>query len=114
MTVSVAATAQDASVLADLSSALRAHYGTRLVKLVLFGSRARGDAEQDSDFDVLVVLRGHVDPRVERQAMGDTVYRVCWDHDVVVSCHFVTVDRFDHEQSPLFLNARREGVPVPA
>ena len=101
-------------VLADLGLALRGHYGPRLRDLVLFGSRARGDAESGSDFDVLVVLQGRVDPRDERRAVGDLVYQVCWDHDAVVLCHFVTADRFAREQSPLLLNVRREGVPVPA
>ena len=111
---SAVATAQHAGVLADLGCAMRVHYGARLVKLVLFGSRARGDAGQDSDFDVLVVLRGRVNPREERRAVGDAIYQVCWEHDAVISCHFVPVDRFDHERSPLFLNARREGILLPA
>ena len=32
--------------------------GARLVKLCLFGSRARGDYSPDSDIDVAVVIRG--------------------------------------------------------
>jgi predicted nucleotidyltransferase len=32
-------------------------YGDRLVRIVLFGSRARGDARSDSDYDVAVFLR---------------------------------------------------------
>ncbi len=32
-------------------------FGDRLDRVVLFGSRARGDAEPDSDFDFLVTVR---------------------------------------------------------
>jgi hypothetical protein len=32
--------------------------------------------------------------------------------DVVVSCTFVSSDRYLTEQSPLLMNVRREGVPV--
>ena len=32
--------------------------GARVRRIILFGSRARGDALPDSDFDLLVVLRG--------------------------------------------------------
>jgi uncharacterized protein len=39
-------------------TALRARFGDRLVELVLFGSYARGAAHEDSDVDVLVVIRG--------------------------------------------------------
>ncbi|MBL0062906.1 MAG: nucleotidyltransferase domain-containing protein [bacterium] len=52
-------------ILDELREALAAHYGERLSKLVLFGSQARGDAEEDSDIDVLVVLKGEVNPKVE-------------------------------------------------
>lgn len=34
----------------------RRHYGPRLLGLYLFGSRARGDAQPDSDADVAVIL----------------------------------------------------------
>jgi hypothetical protein len=32
-------------------------YGDRLDRVVLFGSRARGDAEPDSDYDVALFLK---------------------------------------------------------
>lgn len=38
-------------------SSLAALYGARLERVVLYGSRARGDARQDSDYDVAVFLR---------------------------------------------------------
>lgn len=34
-------------------------YGDRLERVVLFGSRARGDARPDSDYDVAVFLKGY-------------------------------------------------------
>jgi len=46
------------SVLAGLKEALACNLP--LHDLVLFGSRARGDASADSDVDVLVVLNGPV------------------------------------------------------
>ncbi len=36
---------------------VRNHYGERLVDVVLFGSRARGDHHPESDADVAIVLR---------------------------------------------------------
>ena len=37
--------------------ALNAAYGDRVERVVLFGSRARGDSHPDSDYDVAVFLR---------------------------------------------------------
>ena len=32
--------------------------GVDVDRIILFGSRARGDAREDSDYDILVVIRG--------------------------------------------------------
>ena len=45
-----------AALLADLKGRLERRFGERFVALYLFGSRARGDAEPDSDVDVAVIL----------------------------------------------------------
>jgi predicted nucleotidyltransferase len=44
--------------LAKFRAALAEMYGDRLERVVLFGSRARGDAQPDSDYDVAVFLNG--------------------------------------------------------
>lgn len=46
------------AALAAFARAARTHYGERLVRLALFGSRARGDHRPDSDADVAVILVG--------------------------------------------------------
>jgi len=45
-------------VLARFRDAVRKLYGPALDRVVLFGSRARGDAAPDSDYDVAVFLKG--------------------------------------------------------
>jgi predicted nucleotidyltransferase len=34
-------------------------YGDRIERVVLFGSRARGDAREDSDYDIAVFIKDH-------------------------------------------------------
>ena len=104
--------AEESLILGELQEALRSHYGERLVELVLFGSRARGEAQEQSDYDVLVVLEGDVSSSRERQAVGDIVYRLCSEHDVVIMCHFAAANRYNRERSPFMMNVRREGVLV--
>src|ERR1700683_5623033 len=47
----------DDPTLARFWAALAEIYGERLERLVLYGSRARGDARPDSDYDVAVFLK---------------------------------------------------------
>jgi uncharacterized protein len=49
------------SALAEYADRLRAVFGDRLVDVRLFGSFARGEAHEDSDVDVLVVVDGLTD-----------------------------------------------------
>ncbi len=44
-------------VLSRFRAALEEIYGERIERVVLFGSRARGDARPDSDYDVAVFLK---------------------------------------------------------
>ena len=99
-------------ILAELRRRFEAFYGERLVKMMLYGSQARGDAEPDSDIDVLVVLKGKVSPCQEISQTIDDVAEVSLDHNAVVACVFVSEEQFGREQSPLLLNVRREGIPV--
>jgi antitoxin ChpS len=70
----------DATVLkaiAAFASAIRRHYGTRLVGLYLFGSRARGDHTPESDADVAVILNEQeFDFWREKMTLADIAYDV--------------------------------------
>lgn len=99
-------------VVAEFRADLERLYGSRLVHLILFGSRARGEATAESDIDVLVVLRGPVDPNEEIPRGSPLAAALCLKYDVVISCVYVSEEDFRGEQSPLMLNVRREGVPL--
>ena len=100
------------AILKELRRQLQILYGPQLVRMVLYGSQARGDAEAGSDLDVLVVLKGPVRPGEEIARTSDLIASLSLEHGVVISRSFVSEDRFEHEQSPFLLNVRREGVTV--
>ena len=100
------------TILSELRRRFEVLYGMRLVRMMLFGSQARGDAEPGSDIDVLVVLRGEVSPCEEIARTIEDVADVSLHHNEVVCCVFVSVEQFERECSPLLLNIRREGVPI--
>jgi predicted nucleotidyltransferase len=99
-------------VLAELQRRLEHLYGNRLVKLVLFGSQARGDAAGDSDIDVLVVLKGKVNPFEEIERGGRVTAEVSLEQDVTISTIYVSENRYRTGTGALLANVRSEGVSV--
>ena len=49
---------RDNPILAKFRAALTEMYGDRLERVVLFGSRTRGEAQPDADYDVAIFLNG--------------------------------------------------------
>lgn len=99
-------------ILSELRRRFEGLYGERLVRMVLFGSQARGEAEAGSDIDVLIVLTSPVDPGEEITRTGELTASLSLQYDVVISRIFISSEQFTGGQSPLLLNVRREGLPL--
>jgi len=88
-------------------------YGQRLKKVVLYGSYARGQAnDEHSDIDLAVVLSGMVDPCEEIERMADIFTDLNLEHNVLITVYPVSESNFDKIQSPLLINVRKEGIVV--
>jgi len=98
--------------LAELRGRLERSYGGRLKGMMLYGSHSRGEASEDSDVDVLVVLTGPVNGAEEISRTIDDVSDLSLRNNVVLGCLFVSQEEYQQEQSPLLLNVRREGLPI--
>jgi predicted nucleotidyltransferase len=97
-------------ILDEFRHGLEQIYGPRLVRMILFGSHARGVARPDSDIDVLLVLRGPVDVNEEIRRVSPLASELSLRADVVISCVYVSEEEFQADGSPLILNIRKEGL----
>lgn len=101
------------TIVSELRGLLEACYGERLKRLVLVGSHARGDADPESDIDVLVVLAGPVDSAAEDKRTSDMLYDLMCAHEcMLISCIFMDEERFVARNGPLLRNIRREEIAV--
>lgn len=92
----------------QLASTLRKRFGTHLVKIILFGSRARGDYEPDSDYDVLVLL-DEVTKEI-RDEIDEIVWQIGWDNDVLITSIVHDVRTFETPfMNPFSLTSGKKG-----
>ena len=80
-------------------------------KAILFGSRARGDARPDSDWDVLILLDKD---RITQSDMDEVSYPVCefgWESDMMVNPIMYTLHDWEARRgTPFYKNVMRDGI----
>ena len=100
-------------VLTRFRKALGEIYGDRLERVMLYGSRARGDARPDSDYDVAVFLH---DMKVDD--LGPELHRLANLEMTVIDETGEVVHAFPfragfyNERTPLMREIRREGIEL--
>ena len=105
--------APDAIELArSVAADLREMYGNRLKNVLVFGSWARGDAQPESDIDLLVVLDEVPSRSRELARMDSVMWRHSLANDAVITEIPVSESEFGQSDAPLLVRAREEGVPV--
>lgn len=103
------------AALAEFTTRLLQQPDMRVISVRLFGSKARGDFEPDSDLDVLVVLEDvnwTVRDRVHLLAA-----RVSLEHDVLINTHLLSYSQWtnlSHRRATLWRHVQRDGIPLVA
>lgn len=95
-------------VLTQFRTALHEVYGDRLERVVLFGSRARGDAQSDSDYDVAVFIKDMEDRWLEFDRLALIETRIIERTGAVVHAMPFLAGAY-RERTPLMHEVRRDG-----
>ena len=94
--------------LAPLTTELRQRLGDRLVALVLFGSRARGEATAASDWDLMLIAKGLTPKPFERHLYVKQLLPVEWR--AVASVLAKTPEEFDVSLQLVYLDIAIDGI----
>lgn len=100
------------SLLSELKSGLKALYGKQLKGVYLFGSYARGQADHESDLDVLVILDDFQHYAHEVDRTGKLTAELSLKHGISISNVFLRESEWLHGDTPFLSNVRDEVVPA--
>ncbi len=104
-------------ILQKIAEAYRVVYGDNLVKVMMYGSYARGDYDNYSDVDIAAIVRG------ERQELQNALKKI-WDtsseleleYETIVSPTVIPFDEYEQYRNdvPYYRNIEKEGVVIVA
>ena len=104
---------KEKSVLKQFKASLEQALGAQLIELKLFGSKARGDDQADSDIDVLVIVA------IDDSNIRESVYNIATDillqTDLCISPKIISKDKFDQlrkENTSFIRNVSRDAITV--
>lgn len=105
------------AILKQIIEVYHAVYGNDIVKIVLYGSYARGDYEKDSDIDIVAIVQGK---RAELQQRLKNVWEVSSDleleYGTIISPTVIPFEEFEKfkDDLPYYKNILNEGVNLVA
>jgi len=99
-------------LLQEIKRRLAKAHGERLRGVILYGSFARGEETEDSDVDVLVLLKGPVELGRDIKSNIRAVFDLSLELGHPISPKPVDEADFQTYDCPLYRNVKREGIPA--
>jgi uncharacterized protein len=86
-------------------------YADVVESVILYGSRARGTATEDSDYDLLLILKRDCDWR-ERHDICYAIYDIAIDYTIALDVRMISVPELEGIKGfqPFIINALTEGI----
>ena len=102
-------------IMRDVYTKMRDLYGDDLEKVILYGSYARGDYDEESDIDVMVLVRcGDKKIRELHDDFISCMSDLCLEHEIMIAILVKSIDYFDEwkDYMPLFRNIVKDGIEI--
>lgn len=104
-------------LLQQIAQVYRQVYGEEIVKILMYGSYARGTFDEESDIDIVAIVKG------ERESLQQGL-KLVWERSAELELEYETIlsptvipyDEFERfrDDLPYYRNLEREGVEIVA
>jgi predicted nucleotidyltransferase len=97
-------------IINELKSKLLDRFPENLNEVILFGSQLSDHFTTESDFDILIVVKGVRDWKLERE-ISDICYDIELKHGIITDTHVLSESELDSPRGrqPIYLNAINQG-----
>lgn len=99
------------TILKDLKSYLQNTYTDSVKEVILFGSQAYGNPNENSDYDILIVLEKDYNARDENR-----IYDLCFDmnlkYNIIIDAHLISERELNtlKGKQPIYSRAIKSGI----
>jgi predicted nucleotidyltransferase len=96
-------------VINEFVKKVRDTFKERVKRIILYGSRARGDADEESDYDFVVLLEPFYEE--DKRTLSDLGWQVYYEHNVLLLAIAIENSEFTEDRFFYFYeNVCKEGV----
>jgi len=82
-------------------------------RVMLFGSQARGDAHEDSDWDLLVLLDKDMKTFEDEDIYGFPFDKIGWNYGVAINTIIYSTKEWEKRKiTPFYQNVEKEGFEI--
>jgi predicted nucleotidyltransferase len=101
------------AVLSEFTQEIKRIFGENLIKVILYGSYARGDFQNNSDMDFMILTSLTDDEiRTIENEVYDAAFEYGLTYDVMISVNIKNEEHFNYWLGalPYYDNVRKEGI----
>jgi uncharacterized protein len=102
---------EDDPVLTRFRTAVLKIYGNRVQRMVLYGSRARGEARPDSDYDIAVFIKDLAASDDEMGRLADLETDILYETGAVINAMPYPAGTYQ-DRTSLMREIRRDGIDL--
>ena len=82
-------------------------------RMILFGSQARGDAREDSDWDLLVLLDKEKKTFEDEDNYGYPFDKIGWNYGIAINTIIYSIKEWEKRKiTPFYKNVERDGIEI--